>query len=160
MFFRIKHTANMGSRIVEAGAALQTVSAKFKKFVESGRLLASRNITSKELDEFLIRLELERANEREEISKEKIDDLKKTDKYKAMVRDFESSPGNKMKGVRGTLWAAVNAVTYYVDHEASSRVTTNFKNVQEARFNSAMFNGGSDKKNRALTLALEIAAKK
>ena len=108
----------------------------------------------------MIRLEMERANEREAaFDKVKIEDFLKTDKYRSMVRDFETSPGNKMKGVRGTYWAAVNAVTYYVDHEASSRVTSNFKNVQEARFNSAMFNGGSDKKTRALSLALEMATK-
>jgi hypothetical protein len=62
-----------------------------------------------------------------------------------------------MPGVRGTLWAAVNAVTYYVDHKASTRVTSNFENVEEARFNSAMFNGGADKKSRAMTLALQMA---
>lgn len=160
LFFRIKHTANMGSRITEAGAALQTVSVKFRNFVQVGKQLAAKNITKKQLDEFLIRLEMERANEREAaFDKVKIEDFLKTDKYRSMVRDFETSPGNKMKGVRGTYWAAVNAVTYYVDHEASSRVTSNFKNVQEARFNSAMFNGGSDKKTRALSLALEMATK-
>jgi phage/plasmid-like protein (TIGR03299 family) len=157
MFFRIRHTAKMEDRIDDANLALQAVSARFKKFVEHGKILAAKNITRKQLEDFLIRLELERANEREEISKEKIDDLKKTEKYKTLVRDFEMAPGNKMAGVRGTLWAAVNAVTYYVDHQATGRLTSNFKDAKEARFNSAMFNGGADKKTRAMSLALEMA---
>jgi phage/plasmid-like protein (TIGR03299 family) len=159
LFFHIRHTANMDVRMKDAGQALQAVSVRFKKFVEHGKFLATKNINRKQLDEFLIQLELERANEREEISQEKIDDLKKTEKYRQLVRAFETSPGNKMAGVKGTLWAAVNAATYFVDHIANTKLTTGFESRDEARFNSAMFNGGADKKARAMSLALEIAKK-
>lgn len=160
-FMRFKHTAQMQSKISNVSQALQTVSAKFKKFIEAGRLLAGEKISVSELDQFLIQLELARANEREaKISSEKISDFKKTEKYRSLISAFETSPGNKIKGVSGSLWAAVNAVTYQVDHLANSRVTSNFENVEEARLNSAWFNGGNDKKNRALTLALEFATKR
>ena len=120
--------------------------------MQAGQLLAGEEITRKELDEFLIRLELDRANDREEIGKDKIDAFHRTAKYQELINAFQRAPGAKEAGP--TLWGAVNAVTYHVDHMASSRVTDNFENVKEARLNSAWFNGGRDKKSRALSLAL------
>lgn len=133
--------------------AFEGVSKRFHKFIEEGKALAAKQITARQLDEFLVRLELERANEREESEAEKR--FKRTEKYRSLVSNFETAPGAKEAG--HTLWGALNAVTYYVDHQATSRVTSAFTNKDEARLNSAWFNGGNDKKQNALALALAMA---
>ena len=51
----------------------------------------------------------------------------------------------------------MNAVTYYVDHKAPTRVTDTVNSPEEARLNSAWFNGGAFKKDRAFSLALGMA---
>ena len=142
----------------DAALTLAMASEKFSRFVEQGKLLAKKQITRNDLDNFLIRLELERANTRENgFDKEKVEAFKRTTKYQELVAAFYRSPGAKEAGA--TLWGALNAITYHTDHEASARVTDNFSGQNEARLNSAWFNSGTVRKNRALELCLEIASK-
>ena len=157
-FTRFRHTGKMGEKIANVTDTLKLCSDKFSKFIEAGKLLQSEQITAKELDDFLVRLELERANQNEADMEEKIKAFKRTTKYAELVGAFESSPGSKLAG--STLWGAVNAVTYHIDHMASSRLTDSFSSVEEARLTSAWFNAGADKKDRAFSLALEFASKK
>jgi phage/plasmid-like protein (TIGR03299 family) len=158
-FFSFRHTRGIHGKTIQVQDALKAVSAKFSNFVEDGKKLAARQITRKELDEFLIKLELERANDREQVNAAKVSEFKRTDKYRQMLWAFENSPGNIRSKAEGTLWAAVNGVTYYIDHQAPSRKTDNFTTTQQARLNSAWFNGGVVKKNRAFELALQMAGK-
>jgi len=61
-----------------------------------------------------------------------------------------NSPGAQLESARGSLWGAVNAVTYNVDHEAKSR-------SDDIRLDKAWFATGKTIKSRAFTKALEIA---
>lgn len=61
-----------------------------------------------------------------------------------------SGPGADLKGARGTLWGAVNACTFLVDHEERPRTT------QESRFNAAQFGPGAARKAAAWTLAGQV----
>jgi len=157
-FFKFRHKGGLLDKVNSVTEAFETVSSKFKKFVEQGKILAKKQITQKQLDEFLIKLELERANERESgVSQAAIDEFKESDKYSRLVNAFETSPGNAMSGASGTLWAAVNAVTYFVDHESRTRKSDNFLSSEESRLNSAWFAGGAAKKNKAFEIALSMA---
>lgn len=158
MFFKFKHTTNIKSKAIDAQEGLMAVSEKFKKFVEAGRLLRGETIGASELDNFLVALEIQRANEREEVSKEKRSEFFRTEKYRELVRAFSYAPGAKLAG--NTLWGAVNAVTYYYDHKSNPRDTGKYETPQEARFASAQFDGGAEKKEKALALALEFASKR
>ena len=158
LFFSFRHTKKIGEKVAQVNQALSMVSGRFSKFLCAGKLLAGEQITRKELDTFLIRLELKRANQREDISQAKKDEFVRTEKYRQLVNAFETAPGAKLAGE--TLWGAVNAVTYYYDHKAPSRETSSFPDKNEARLNSAWFNGGADKKTRAFELALLFASKK
>lgn len=53
---------------------------------------------------------------------------------------FESAPGQKLISAKGTLWGAVNAVTYYADHVRSGA---------EERLDAAWFGAGYALKERA-----------
>lgn len=158
-FLTFRHTKTFKAKAQEVTEALEAVSEKFTQFIKDGKVLAMKQITAKELDDFLIRLEFQRANEREEGFKALVSEYKQSRKYREMVWAFENSPGNKKTAAAGTLWAAVNAVTYQVDHMAATRKTDHIHSNEEARLNSAWFNGGALKKDRAFSLALEMAGK-
>ena len=79
---------------------------------------------------------------------------------------FESPTCTRYASTRGTLFAAYNAVTEYLDHDAPSRVqgmkemdeATRKRAVAMKRFESANFGGHNDKiKARAFKLAMELA---
>jgi hypothetical protein len=70
-------------------------------------------------------------------------------------RLFESGKGNDLPTVRGTLWAALNGVVEYVDHERQTRVREG-ENAVQNRFKSAQFGSGAVLKERAWSQALAL----
>jgi phage/plasmid-like protein (TIGR03299 family) len=61
-----------------------------------------------------------------------------------------TSPGSNLATARGTLWGAVNGVTYFADHVKRSR-------SQQNRLFSAWFGDGDILKRRAMVQAVEMA---
>jgi phage/plasmid-like protein (TIGR03299 family) len=70
-------------------------------------------------------------------------------------RLFEAGKGNALHTVRGSLWAAVNAVCEFIDHERPTRVKDG-EGDEFKRFQSAQFGSGAVLRTRAWTQALEI----
>jgi phage/plasmid-like protein (TIGR03299 family) len=62
-----------------------------------------------------------------------------------------NSPGADLESAKGTLWGAVNGVTYYADHTRGFSTTT-----QESRLTAAWFGAGNSLKNKAVEAACEI----
>lgn len=60
---------------------------------------------------------------------------------------FRSAPGQELATAKGTLWGAVNAVTYYTDHVRSGA---------EERLDAAWFGAGCTLKEKAWTEASAI----
>lgn len=69
---------------------------------------------------------------------------------------FERGRGNHAPKIRGTLWAALNAVTEYVDHDRSTRGKTEADRASN-RLESIWWGSGADLKARAWTEALAVA---
>lgn len=67
---------------------------------------------------------------------------------------FEAGAGNAEPGVRGTWWAAYNAVTEYVDHVARGKDGVLTGDQREARLNSIWFGSGAAIKGQAWESAL------
>ena len=63
---------------------------------------------------------------------------------------FEAGRGNDLPGVRGTWWAAMNAVTEYVSYVRGRS--------DEARLDSMWFAAGAHLNKRALQTAMTLAA--
>ena len=74
-----------------------------------------------------------------------------------LFRLYEEGKGQDMPGVRGTSWAALNAVTEYVDHLRPTRARTEFDRSAN-RLESAWFGSGSVLKQKAFAAALEMAS--
>lgn len=61
-----------------------------------------------------------------------------------------TSPGASLPSARGTLWGAVNGVTYWADHARRAQ-------SQDSRLSSAWFGQSASLKQRALAVALQMA---
>jgi phage/plasmid-like protein (TIGR03299 family) len=66
----------------------------------------------------------------------------------SIMSHYESAPGQNLTTAKGTLWGAVNAVTYYVDHVRSGGAGE--------RLDSAWFGAGSVLKDRAWAAACDL----
>ncbi|MCI0462766.1 MAG: DUF932 domain-containing protein [Gemmataceae bacterium] len=73
-----------------------------------------------------------------------------------LQRLFEEGVGHDQPGVKGTAWAAYNAVTEYVDHHRSARGLDDHDRAGR-RLDSIWFGHGAQVKERAWNLALEMA---
>lgn len=73
------------------------------------------------------------------------------DRIERALEAFESAPGAELPGARGTMWGAVNAVTFLADHDGRGKTA-------ESRFNSAQFGDESARKAAAWNLAGEVLA--
>ena len=72
---------------------------------------------------------------------------------KKIIPLFESGNGNALKGVRGTMWAAYNAVTEYLSHERGTSNTT-----ADMRLDSSWFGSSASVNKKALSVALRMSA--
>ncbi|HMO35606.1 MAG TPA: DUF932 domain-containing protein, partial [Gemmatales bacterium] len=72
------------------------------------------------------------------------------------MRLFEQGIGHDQKAIRGTTWAAYNAVTGWVDHHRPTRKAAP-KDRANNRLKSAWFGSGTGLKAKAWEMALELA---
>ena len=72
------------------------------------------------------------------------------------ARVFETGIGLDMPGVKGTTWAAYNAVTEWVDHHRPTRARTPEARTSR-RLQSSWFGSGAALKARAWNLAVDMA---
>lgn len=66
---------------------------------------------------------------------------------KQFINAYHNGPGANLRSAKGTMWGAVNAVTFYQDHLAPA-------GNRGKRFTSATFGGGNVRKQHAYDLAL------
>jgi hypothetical protein len=76
-------------------------------------------------------------------------DAKLSNKEQDLLLAFNKGPGAELVSAKGTLWGAVNAVTYYVDHIVGRGTDT--------RLNKAWFGANARLKTKAMALAMDMA---
>jgi len=144
----IRHVGDVLEKAKEAQKILGISMKFFDDFEGQARAFASRSVTSEALDLYfrsLVPDPKEGAPSRAITTRE------------SLLRLFESGKGNDLPGVRGTLWAAVNAVTEYVDYERPTR-RSNGTSQEEKRFESAVFGSGAALKGEAWGRALTLVS--
>jgi phage/plasmid-like protein (TIGR03299 family) len=118
-----------------------------ERFEESAQRLASTHV-----DENVIQLYVAKTMSPDAVSINKKKAEVDTGRFnKATHRVLElvpTQPGAKLKSSEGTLWGALNAVTYYYDHE--------YGKTTDSRMTSAWFGANAIKKRRAYDNALEV----
>lgn len=132
-FKAISHNSKAASALSEIQASLDICRKSFDNTVLKYRQMAATNISTEQFRGYLESLfesDLKAASKRLEETAE-LEDLRSCRKILAA---YDSTPDLQVDGVRGTAYAAVNAVAEWVTHAKSSN--------KDSRFNSIWF--GSD----------------
>ena len=141
----VRHTPNVRERVEEARRVLGISLKYFDVFGQRCQAMSAKQLNQKLLEAYfraVIPLQAEGESEPS-------DHAKKV--HEALAYLFEEGRGNRLRPVRGTLWAAYNAVTEYVDH---MRGFTRNGNLRANWEESALFGAGAEIKQRAHAAAM------
>lgn len=126
-------------------AELGLVHNQWSAFTQVVETLASRKVTPKEAQQWLIKTFGDDTKSVE-------DQNEAAAKFMKKIWDcVTTSPGSNLRSTTGTAWGLVNGVTYYMDHVRRTRSS-------DARFNGAQFGSESEVKRRAMENAIALAA--
>jgi len=143
--FRVRHSQKMDKRPAEIGDLIAAANAAYAKAAEAFQHLARTQVKSDAvLGEYLNAL-FPRSPAQER-------DLTTPPKWGEVKHLFETRQDLQLPGVKGTLWAAYNAVTTFEDYR-EARDDTPAKRLERVWFGS-----GADLKVKALDQALKMAA--
>ncbi len=146
--FKIRHSGLMTDKVEQARQTLGIINHEFESFEIAANAMTKIKINTKKLDEFLDSVGFDPDAEKGK-AKGSLDEVKLA---------FEQGPGAKLSSSKGTLYGALNAVTYYADHVRSSRLTDSFKSIEEARLYSAWMGSADVLKRKAYDAALKLMA--
>lgn len=144
---RVFHTQKV-KEVMEMVREVMNVSNQgFEATIDQYKKMAKMDMSQADLDAFVKRV-FKRDNELNNEAEEMEEGKERQNKIITRVTDlFENGMGNDMKGVRGTAWAAYNAVVEYIQYERGSS--------KEQRFNNLWFKrGNSNKAEKAMKLLL------
>lgn len=144
----IRHRGNLGGRLDEAREVLGLAQRNFKTYHEQANALARRAMTSDEVDQFFTELLPQPTSDGPRRRKRRT--------HERLVELFDTGLGQDLPGIRGTAWAAWNAVTELADHHQPTR-GQNARTRADRRLTSTWFGAGSRLKQRAFELALDLA---
>jgi len=149
---KIRHTRNVKERLEEARKVLKIGTQYFEVLGKRFQALAAAQITERMAREYFTAVFPLTQNAKGEDSTR----IKNTHETLAFL--FQEGRGNQLPGVKNTFWAALNAVTEYVDHVRGVKKNGNLK---DSWAEAALFGSGLHVKQRAFDLALEaVGAKK
>jgi len=134
----------MGERLDEVGELIATANQIYEEAAKHFRKLAKTQVKDKQmLEDYLASL----------FPKSEAQKKNGTypPKWNRVTELFESTPDLQLPGVKGSLWAAYNAVTQFEDYRVVK--TENKAN----RLNRVWFGAGADLKIKALTEAMRMA---
>lgn len=120
--------------------------------------MANAELTTAQVKRFfanVIDIKISELGEKDLKTKKKLISTKSENILAELVSAYQSGPGASL--VRGTVWGALNAVTYYATHKKTVR-DMNHDGAMAARVASNMFGDASQQKLRALALASEMVA--
>jgi phage/plasmid-like protein (TIGR03299 family) len=142
---RIKHTSSLPERMALAEKALGIIALRFTEIGDGFRRLATVQMNDAKLTEYL---QLAFPNPAD------IDDpsaMHRAAEARRQSRQlFESGSGNTAEKVKGTLWAAYNGITEFIDYAQGKR-------LPDQHLESIWFGGGYLTKARSYRIAIAKA---
>jgi phage/plasmid-like protein (TIGR03299 family) len=136
----VRHTGDPGRKVAEARRVLGRAARWFEQFGEGAALMAGHRPSEPQLRGYFRALYPD---------PEALDPAGAKATRMTLLGLYEQGMGQDLPGVRGTTWAAFNAVTEYIDHHVGKGA--------QGRLESAWWGDGSRAKARAFDLALELA---
>ena len=152
-YVSIKHTASINSRLEKASAALAVGETYFNGMISMMRTLADTPMSDQAMAEFtkaVLRINPNKdgkVNAQTELAEREINEL------------FTMGRGQDNPLVRGTAWAAMNAVTEYIDYRSRVQklrgASQGSVQAQDRRLHRSWIGRGQTTRNRALSLLPE-----
>jgi phage/plasmid-like protein (TIGR03299 family) len=134
---RIRHTKSVNEALDEVAQIMNIADQSFDATAEQYRRLAAKSVNVADLDKYVRTVF-------------KLDDEGDSRVIDQVIPLFEKGRGNDMPEIKGTYWAAMNAVSEYVQYERGSS--------DDTRLDQTWFGAGQTLNKRALEVALEMAA--
>jgi phage/plasmid-like protein (TIGR03299 family) len=141
--FRVRHSKIMPKRLQEIGELIAAANAVYTKAAELFQRLAKIRLRKELLDEYL-----------EAVFPKSEAQIKKGEtpsKWIHVSHLLEKVPDLQMAGVRGTLWAAYNAITHFEDYREADG------ELKDGRLDRVWFGSGANLKLQALNAAAILA---
>lgn len=149
----VRHTSNIGLRVSDVQKGLGIVNTQAQLFEQAAKLLVKTPLTADKFGTFLERTGL-KPNNPEDLAK-------LSPRSKSIIDEvsdlFDRAPGNDLQGVKGSAWAALNAVTYYADYRRATRGASQDER-SDNRIASLLWGSGAELKAKAFEAALSLAA--
>lgn len=164
---RVRHTKNVADVLVAVRETMDAANAAFEATAEQYRALARVKCTGDDLTRYvnvvfkrtapkLAKPAAESVEQPSELAQLLTKDLPADEPKEFQARcieqvraNFEGGKGNTMRGVKGTWWAAYNAMTEFLTHQRGTS--------EETRL-AAQFNDAATINQRALTTAIALSA--
>jgi phage/plasmid-like protein (TIGR03299 family) len=146
---RVRHTSKVRANVEAVREIMDVANSRFEATAAQYRFLASREINAADLEKYVKIV----------FGKEKLDavaknlgvvDVSGKRLMAEIVPLFESGRGNSQNKVRGTYWAAYNAVTEYLQYYRGSS--------EDLRLDSLWFGQAGAVNKKALEVAMRVAA--
>ncbi len=142
---RVFHSSKVAENVEKIRDIVDAANARFEATAEQYRLLASRSLNTKDLREFVKVVFKPSMNEESERAKIMLENLNGS-----ITKLFETGRGTDIPGVRGTAWAAYNAVTEYLSYDRGK--------LADTRLNNLWFDGGKKLNDLALQTLTNMVA--
>ena len=142
--FKIRHTASMHNRVEQARHAINLINENFHQYSTAFQEMLNKELTDDEVEQYIIDVV-------------GMDTTKSRGKniYSSIVSLYKNHETNNTGDMSGTLWAAYNAITYWVDHNRGLNQYGRRKNNADE---AALFGSGSSIKQKAYDEAEVILA--
>jgi phage/plasmid-like protein (TIGR03299 family) len=141
---RLRHAKGVTSNLDALREVINLANYSFTASAEQYAKLAQRQINSADLRSYVkICLGYDKTEDKDLSTRaeNQIDNV---------IRLFSYGKGQDLTGVKGTVWAAYNAVTEHLSHEVGTNA--------DSRMNSLWFGANAQKNELALSEALKLAA--
>lgn len=143
----IRHTANAELAVESAQRALGIATMYYESLAPVIDRMAQKQIAAQALGQYLKTLFPDNANAETKTRTENI--------RQDVEHLFTRGKGNDLPGVKGTVWAAYNAVTEYLGHERSVRGRSRTEKAAN-RMESVLFGSSARLAEKAFDLASDL----
>lgn len=140
--FRVRHSRRVADRLRQTAELIAATTEVFKRSEAVFKKMAGWQLTTQRLTEYLEGVFPKSAAQRR--------DDTQPPKWVHVERLMEKVPDLQLPGVRGTLWAAYNAITRFEDYRQVR------DEVAEARLDRVWFGTSANVKLKAFTKAQEL----
>lgn len=143
---RLKHTKNLQENLDKVAEIMNLANAQFEATAEQYKFLANRTVSSADLERYVKLVFVgEKYVEMEKLG------LKPAQRIlNNIIPLFEKGRGNDMSSIKGTAWAAYNAVNEYLQYERG--------NDEDSRLDKLWFGDGANLNQRALGIITKMVS--